>query len=318
MTTMRAVVADHPGGPEVLQLKEVARPAPGPLEVLVRVHAAGVNPTDWKGRSPGSDRFVRGFPAIFGYDVAGVVEETGLGVTWLRPGDEVMGMPRFPELPGAYAEYIAAPSRQFVRKPASLTFEEAAALPLAALTAWQGLIDTAGVRAGQRVLVHAAAGGVGHLAVQVAKSVNAHVIGTASAAKHDLVRGLGADEVIDYREQDFTEVLRDRPVDVVFDPIAGETGLRSLAVLKDGGRLVAILPPDDETLAEARRRGIHAGFTIVEQDRLGLTAIADLVDRGELRVELDSVYSLADAAQAHRRGETNRAAGKIVLRVRER
>jgi NADPH:quinone reductase-like Zn-dependent oxidoreductase len=315
MKTMRAVVADQPGGPEVLQLREVERPTAGPLEILVRVRAAGVNPSDWKGRSSAGGLFGRSFPAIFGYDVAGVVEETGPGVTWLRAGDEVMGMPGFPALPGGYAEYVAAPSRQFVRKPASLSFEEAAGLPLAALTAWQGLIDTAGLRAGQRVLVHAAAGGVGHLAVQIAKSRGAHVIGTASTAKHEFVRSLGADEVIDYRDRDFTEVLRDQPVDVVFDPVAGETGLRSLQVLGDGGWLVSLLPPDDAAVAEAGRRGVHTGFTVVEQDRLGLTAIADLAGQGALRVQIDSVHPLADAAQAHRRGETNRASGKIVLRV---
>ncbi|HEX8869585.1 MAG TPA: NADP-dependent oxidoreductase, partial [Lentzea sp.] len=217
---MQAVVADQPGGPEVLRLREVERPVAGPLEVLVRVRAAGVNPSDWKGRASGGGRFERSFPAILGYDVAGVVEAVGPGVTWLRPGDEVMGMPKFPALPGAYAQYVAAPSRHFVRKPASLSFEEAAGLPLAALTAWQGLVDTARLRAGQRVLVHAAAGGVGHLAVQIAHSLGAEVIGTTSAAKHEFVRSLGADDVIDYRTQDFAEVLSDRPVDVVLDTLA--------------------------------------------------------------------------------------------------
>lgn len=309
---MRAIVATKTGGPEVLELQEVERPEPGLTEILVRVHAAGINPTDWKARAGGGRS---GFPAILGYDVAGVVEAVGAGVTWLRVGDEVLGMPKFPVLPGAYAEYVVAQSRQFVRKPKDLSFEQAAGLPLAALTAWQGLVDTGQVRAGQRVLVNAAAGGVGHLAVQIAKSLGAYVIGIASAAKHEFVRSLGADEVIDYRTQDFVDVLRGQPVDVVFDPIAGDSSLRAVQVLKDGGALVSILSVDEKAAAEAQRRGIHAEFTLVEPDRLALTAITDLVEQGKLRVELDSVFPLAEAAEAHRRGETNRATGKIVLRV---
>ncbi|GAA1513360.1 NADP-dependent oxidoreductase [Kribbella lupini] len=309
---MRAVVARSAGGPEVLRLEHVPRPSPGLTEILVRVHAAGVNPTDWKGRAEGTHG---GGPVILGYDVAGVVEEVGFGVTWLRVGDEVLGMPKFPVLPGAYAEYVVAPSRQFVRKPEALSFEQAAGLPLAALTAWQGLVETGGLRSGQRVLVHAAAGGVGHLAVQLAKSFGAYVVGTASAAKHEFVRSLGADEVIDYRTEDFADVLRTRPVDLVFDPIAGDTGRRSLDVLLDGGSYVSILPVDEATAQEGRRRGIRAEFTLVEPDRLALTAITDLVARGKLRVELDAVFPLADAAEAHRRGETNQATGKIVLTV---
>ncbi|WP_034263508.1 NADP-dependent oxidoreductase [Actinospica robiniae] len=312
--TMQAVVAESAGGPEVLTLREVPRPVPGLTEILVRVRAAGVNPTDWKTRA-GRGLGTRSFPTILGYDVAGVVEEVGPGVTMYKPGDEVLGMPLFPTPPGGYAEFVAAPSRHFVRKPAALSFEEAAGLPLAALTAWQGLFDTAKLTAGQRVLVHAAAGGVGHLAVQIAKSAGAYVIGTASAAKHDFVRALGADEMIDYRSVDFAQVLRETPVDVVFDPIAGDYSARSISVLKDGGALVSILPVPPEAAETARVRAIPTGFTLVEPDRLGLTAIVGLVEQGRLRVEIDSVFPLAEAAQAHRRGETNRASGKIVLRV---
>ncbi|NEA30659.1 NADP-dependent oxidoreductase [Streptomyces sp. SID13031] len=313
--TMQAVVAKGSGGPEVLQLEQVERPAPGLTEILVRVRAAGINPTDWKARAEGGRLSEKDFPAILGYDVAGVVEEVGIGVTWLRVGDEVLGMPKFPVLPGAYAQYVVAQSRQFVRKPEVLSFEQAAGLPLAALTAWQGLVETGRLRSGERVLVHAAAGGVGHLAVQIAKSRGAYVIGTASAAKHDFLRSLGVDEVIDYRTEDFVDVLRAQPVDLVFDPIAGDTGLRSLQVLKDGGSYVSILPVDEATAQEGRRRGIRAEFTLVEPDRLALTAITDLVEQGELRVEIDSVFPLAEAAAAHRRGETNQATGKIILHV---
>jgi NADPH:quinone reductase-like Zn-dependent oxidoreductase len=314
MTKMRAIIAERQGGPEVLRLREVERPTPGLTEILVRVHAAGVNPTDWKSRSGGGIAS-RSFPLILGYDVAGVVEEAGPGVTLYQPGDEVLGMPKFPHLPGAYAEYVAAPARHFAPKPASLSFEEAAGLPLAALTAWQGLIDTGKLTAGQRVLIHAAAGGVGHLAVQIAKSLGAYVTGTASAAKYEFVRGLGADEVIDYHTADFVKVLRDRPVDVVFDTIAGDYSGRSLAALKDGGVLVSILPVGEAAMKEAERRGIPTGFTLVEPDRLALTAIVHLIEQGRLKVAIDSVFPLEDAAEAHRRSETGRALGKIVLRV---
>jgi NADPH:quinone reductase-like Zn-dependent oxidoreductase len=311
---MRAVVAEHTGPPEVLVEREVPRPAPGMTEILVRVRAAGVNPTDWKARS-GGGLPGKNFPAILGYDVAGVVEEVGPGVTIYRPGDEVLGMPSFPLLPGAYAEYVVGPSRHFVPKPARMSFEEAAGLPLAGLTAWQGLVDTAKLRAGQRVLVHAAGGGVGHLAVQIAKSLGAYVIGTAGAAKHEFIRMLGADEVIDYRDEDFVAALAGRPVDVVLDPIAGDYSCRSLKVLDAGGVLVSILPVDQDAMVEARRRGTPTGFTLVEPDRLALSAIADLVEQGRLRVEIDSVFPLAEAAEAHRRGELNHTGGKIVLRV---
>ena len=314
--TMKAVVVQQPGGPETLELREVARPEPGLTEIRVRVRAAGVNPTDWKARA-GGGLPGKTFPAILGYDVAGVIEEVGPGVTMYRPGDAVLGMPKFPVLPGGYAEYVAGPSRHFVPKPESLSFEEAAGLPLAALTAWQGLVDTARLKPGQRVLVHAAAGGVGHLAVQIAKSLGAHVIGTASAAKHEFLRGLGADELIDYHTADFADVLRNDPVDVVFDPIAGDYSARSLEVLKDGGVLVSILSVDPQAAKEAERRGIPTGFTLVEPDRLALTALADLVEQGRLHVAIDSVFPLARAADAHRHGETNRAQGKIVLRVSE-
>ena len=312
---MLAVLAPNAGPPEVLELREVDRPVPGLTEILVRVRAAGINPTDWKSRGgvglPGL-----ALPAILGYDVAGVVEAVGPGVTHFRPGDEVLGMPKFPVFPGGYAQFVAAPSRRFVRKPARLSFEQAAGLPLAGLTAWQTLVETAGLASGERVLIHAAAGGVGHLAVQVAKSRGAYVIGTASAAKHEFVRGLGADEVIDYRTTDFVDVLQDAPVDVVLDPITGEYSLRSLSVLKDGGHLVSILPvTSPEAHKQARSRGIEAAFTLVEPDRLGLTALVELVERGLLEVAIDAVFPLAEAAAAHRHGEQNRAAGKIVLSV---
>ncbi|MFE1170916.1 NADP-dependent oxidoreductase [Streptomyces sp. NPDC058773] len=312
---MRAVSQDAAGGPEVLKVITTGRPVPGPTEILVRVHAAGVNPTDWKTRDSG--RFLTGSsaqPFILGFDVSGVVEAVGLGVTLFEPGDTVFGMPRFPHPAGAYAEYVTAPARHFARLPADLDHVRGAALPLAALTAWQALVDTAQVQPGARVLIHAAAGGVGHLAVQIAKARGAYVIGTARRAKHDFLRGLGADELIDYTEQDFATAVQD--VDIVLDTIGGDYGARSLRTLRPGGSLVSILPPDDSLPADqARAAGVRAQFVLVEPDRAGLQAVADLVNTGKLRVNIDSVLPLEDAAKAHALGETGRTTGKIVLTV---
>ena len=312
--TMTAIAAPRWGGPDVLETVTVPRPQPGPTEILVAVHAAGVNPTDWKGRATGGFG-MWGDPPILGYDVSGVVEAVGPGASLFVPGDEVFGMPRFPEQAGAYAEYVAAPSRHFARKPDGLDHVHAAALPLVGLTAWQALAEVAQVRPGQRVLVHAAAGGVGHVAVQIAKALGAHVIGTASAPKHELVRSLGADELIDYRETDFAAVLSE--LDVVIDTIGGDYALRSLSVLRRGGIHVALPRPDDPAVeARARELGVSSGWTLVEPDRGGLLAITELVESGKLRVEVSDVFPLAEAAEAHRRGESGRTTGKLVLKVR--
>ncbi|MEV7519904.1 NADP-dependent oxidoreductase [Streptomyces sp. NPDC091371] len=307
---MRAVVVSQWGGPEVLTETEIERPVPGLNEILVRVHAAGVNPVDGKTRASGG-LITWGETPIVGWDVSGTVEAVGPGVTLYSPGDEVYGMPHFPRQAGGYAEYVVGPARHFARKPASLDHVGAAALPLAALTAWQALVDTAGVTAGQRVLVHAAAGGVGHLAVQIAKARGAYVIGTASAGKHELVRELGADEVIDYRTADFEDVVTD--VDIVIDSLGGEHGQRSLKVLKPGGHLVTLPSPDDVPAAGAE--GVHTGWTLVEPDFRGLVEIAALVEAGKLRPVIDTVLPLAQASKAHEIVEQGRTTGKIVLTV---
>ncbi|TXS56126.1 NADP-dependent oxidoreductase [Streptomyces sp. t39] len=309
---MRAIGQDVLGGPEVLKIVETERPEPGPSEVLVRVHAAGVNPTDLWHRETGG--LLADHPVRLGWDVSGTVEAVGLGVTVYRPGDAVYGMPRLPLPAGAYAEYLTAPARQLAPRPAGLSHTEAAALPVAALTAWQSLVDTAGVAAGQRVLVHAAAGGVGHLAVQIAKARGAYVIGTASGPKHAFVQALGADEVVDHRETDFTEAVKD--VDVVLDAVGGEYGPRSLDVLRPGGTLVSLASPAEAYLADAaRQRGLRAGFMIVEPDAGGLREIAALVESGRLRVHVDAVLPLAEAGRAHELVAGGRARGKIVLAV---
>ncbi|MFI9550120.1 NADP-dependent oxidoreductase [Nonomuraea endophytica] len=255
-------------------------------------------------------------PFVVGWDVSGVVEAVGAGVTLYKPGDEVFGMLDYPRGAGAYAEYVAAPSRNFARKPVGTDHVRAAALPVAALTAWQALVDTADVRPGQRVLIHAAAGGVGHLAVQIAKARGAYVIGTASAAKHDFVRGLGADEVIDYTRTDFAEVVSD--VDVVLNTVGGDYGPRSLPTLRSGGILISILFSHSENMEPAAKaRNIRLENLTVEADHAAITAIAKLAGEGLLRVEIDGVLPLEQAAEAHRRGETGRTTGKLVLTVAE-
>src|ERR687894_1430792 len=236
---MRVITQLSTGGPEVLELGQAEIPEPLPTEIRVRVGAAGVNPVDWKTRAgAGMAQVIGPPPFTVGWDVAGTVDAVGRGVTRFAVGDAVFGMPWFPRQAGAYAEFVTAPSRHFAHPPAGLSEVGAAGLPLAGLTAWQALVDIAGVQAGQRVLVHAAAGGVGHLAVQIAKSRGAHVIGTASSAKHNLLHDLGIDEAIDYRAEAFEKAVE--PVDLVLDLIGGEVSVRSLDVMHPEGRLVCL------------------------------------------------------------------------------
>ncbi|MFF8781697.1 NADP-dependent oxidoreductase [Streptomyces sp. NPDC015140] len=312
MNTMRAIGQDVLGGPEVLKEVRPPRPEPRPNEVLVRVRAAGVNPTDWKHRANGG--FLGEPPFVLGWDVSGTVEAVGIGVAAFAPGDEVFGMLSYPFGHGSHAEYVTAPARTFTHKPAGIDHVQAGALPLVSLTAWQALVERADVRPGQRVLIHAAAGGVGHVAVQIAKARGAHVIGTASAGKHEFLRSLGADETVDYRETDFTEAVKD--VDVVLDTIGGDTSLRSLRVLRPGGVVVSILPVgSNEFFEEAERLGVRAVRMLVDADRADMEAIASLVEAGKLKATIEKTFPLAEAAEAHALGETGRTTGKIVLVV---
>ncbi|MEV7144995.1 MULTISPECIES: NADP-dependent oxidoreductase [unclassified Streptomyces] len=312
VNTMRAVGQDVLGGPEVLKLIETARPAPRPNEVLVRVRAAGLNPTDWKHRENGG--FLGEPPFVLGWDVSGTVEETGIGVAAFRPGDEVFGMVPYPFGHGTHAEYAIVPARALVPKPAGIDHVQAGALPLVSLTAWQALVENADVQAGQRVLIHAAAGGVGHVAVQIAKARGAYVIGTASAAKHDFLREIGVDEPVDYRAVDVTQTVRD--ADVVLDTIGGDTSVASLRALRPGGILVSILPVGSaELYDEAARRGVRAVRMLVDADRAGMRAVAGLVEEGKLRAAVAGTFPLADAAKAHEVGGTGRTTGKLVLVV---
>jgi len=227
-------------------------------------------------------------------------------------GDPVFGMPWFPRPAAGYAEFVTAPSRQFARRPQALSVEQAAGLSLAGLTAWQCLVDIARVQPGQRVLIHAAAGGVGHLAVQIAKALGAYVIGTSSAAKHDLLTDLGVDEAVDYRSQKFEDVVE--PVDVVYDLIGGDVAERSLDVLHPDGIQISLPSVAAAAAVEAAKaRGLHAVGMMAEPDGDGLEELAALVEGGRLRVVVDRTFPLVEAGDAHRYGEQGRTTGKIVL-----
>jgi NADPH:quinone reductase-like Zn-dependent oxidoreductase len=308
---MRAIVQDTFGGPEVLRLADVSDPAPLPTELVVLVKAIGVNPVETYIRA-GRFPFAGQPPIILGWDISGVVESVVPGTNRFAPGDEVFGMPLFPRAAKAYAERVAAPSRQLARKPPSLSHNEAAALALAGLTAWQCLVDVAGVKAGDRVLIHAAAGGVGHLAVQIAKALGAQVIGTASRGKHEFVRELGADEIVDYRGVDFMEIVKD--ADVVLETVGGDYGARSIETLRPGGLLVTIVDRLNRELAQkvsdAGRR--FAGVT-VEPDHGGLEALAALAEAGKLKVHVERAFPLEQAGDAHRYLVEAKPRGKIVL-----
>ncbi|MGW6448694.1 NADP-dependent oxidoreductase [Lentzea sp. NPDC055074] len=299
---MRVITQKTVGDAAVLEVAEVATPVAGPGQVLVKVSAAGVNPVDTYIRSGG-------FPALgeapftLGWDVAGTVEHDGEG---FAAGDEVYGLLDFPGAGGGYAEYAVLKAANLARRPSWLTVEQAGATPMVALTAWQTLVGRGGVSTGQRVLVHAAAGGVGHVAVQIAKAQGAYVIGTASAAKHDFLRSLGVDEVIDYRHQDFTEI---EPVDVVLDTVGGEYAERSARVLRPGGVLVSIIPGNPGFDVD-RAAALGIRFELF----LSVTASgADLAALPQLKVQVEHAVPLAEAAKAHELVESGRTTGKVVL-----
>jgi len=298
---MRAVVMHETGGPDVLQLEDVDPPEPGEGEVLVRVHAASVNPIDWKMRRGGPGRPL---PAVLGIDASGTVEVSraeGFG-----EGDEVFG-----RASGAYAELATAPAGQIARKPAELSHEQAAAIPVAGMTAWQGLFDHGGLERGQTALIAGAAGGVGHFAVQFAHVAGARVIGTGSSRNRDFVLGLGADEYVDYTQQDVGEVVSG--VDVAFDTVGGETTESLLPTVREGGILVAIAgaPPEEA----ARERGVRTDVFRAGPSPEQLSRIAELVVGGQVRVELTEVLPLAEIRRAHELSESGHTRGKIVLTV---
>ena len=309
--TMKAVRIHAYGGLEVLHYADIAMPKLNPDDILVRVRAAAVNPVDWKIR----EGYLQGalkhhLPLTLGWDVSGEVVEVGPQAGGFKAGDGVYVRPDI-ERDGGYAEYIAVKASEAARKPATLDHIHAAAVPLAALTAWQALVDAADLQAGQTVLVHAAAGGVGSLAVQLAKARGARVIATASAVNTGLVAELGADQFIDYTKTRFEDAVKG--VDVVFDTIGGDTQERSWQVLKPGGMLVSVVsPPSKEIAAE---RGLRRAFVFIHADGEQLSAIAQLVDAGQMKPLIHTVLPLAEVRQAHAISQGGHARGKIVLHV---
>ncbi len=313
--TMKAIRIHNYGGPEALQYEDAPRPKPQAGEVLVRVHAAGVNPIDWKVREGHmKDFWPHKFPLILGWDLSGVVEELGpspAAAGRFKIGDEVYSVPDSTR-DGAYADYMVVRESELALKPNSLHHIRAAAVPLAALTAWQSLFDAAQLQPGQRVLIHAGSGGVGHFAVQLAKWKGAYVFATASTKNQDLLRELGVDEPIDYTKQKFEGVARD--VDLVLDLIGGETQERSWSVLKKGGVLVSLVQPPSEEKAKAL--SVRAAFVAGHPNGAQLAEIATIIDAGQLAPVIDRILPLSEARRAHELSQSSHTRGKIVLRVK--
>lgn len=309
---MRAIAIERFGGPEELVPMELPDPKVAPDSVLVRVRAAGVNPVDFKLREGRQDaRFNHRFPVVLGWDVAGVVEQAGPAVVDLAVGDEVYAYARKTEVAeGTYAELVSLPVGMVARKPAGLSFIQAAGVPLAGLTAWQALVEAAGVGRGERVLVQAAAGGVGHFAVQIAVAQGAEVVGSASPANHDFVRSLGAAEVIDYTAGPVAGQV-DPQVDVLFDLFGGEGLADARGAVRSGGRVVSLSDPQPA----GDRDDIQGRYVFVRPSASGLDALTALLDAGQLRVEIAATYPLEQAAAAHERLEQGHVRGKLVLEV---
>ncbi len=305
-TTMYAVQAHDYGQPDVLKLEQVARPTPEADQVLIQVKAAGVNPADWKYRSGMMKQFAPlQFPWTPGLDGSGIVEAVGVNVTSLKKGQEVYGILR-----GGYAEYALALAKDIQPKPASLTFEQAAALPVGALTAWGAVIEAARVEAGQRVLVHGGAGGVGAYSVQLARWKGAYVTATASANNIDFIRSLGAENVIDYQTTHFEDVLKD--VDAVIDTVGGDLPQRSLQVLRPGGIFVTVAGQLAEEAGKARNiRVVRGGRASSDK----LKKISELVEAGQLKPVVGPLFPLAEAGQAQALSQTGHGRGRIILQI---
>ncbi|XKH02513.1 NADP-dependent oxidoreductase [Marinobacter nauticus] len=315
---MRHVVYDRFGGPEVLQTTEGDVPEPGIGQVLIRVHGAGLNPIDWKTRKGlgfAARQIESSLPWTPGYDVAGEVVAVGEEVTTLAPGDKVMGLIGFPTGGGAYAEYALAQADELSIVPEELDLVTAGAVPLAALTAWQALFEMARLESGQKILILAGAGGVGHFAAQFALERGAHVIATASSANRDFLAELGVHEVIDYHSTDVADECYG--LDVVLDLIGGDTGKRALHTLSETGVLVTVpTVTADDVVSEAEAMGLRAHGMTVRPDSFHLDEIAELIEDGDVKVHIEEVFPLAEVAAAHERLESGHVRGKLVLDCR--
>jgi NADPH:quinone reductase-like Zn-dependent oxidoreductase len=307
---MKAVQISKFGDQSVLELNDISIPTPAENEVLIKVKAAAVNPVDWKIREGYLQPMLNhSLPLTLGWDVAGEVVVAGTQVTNLKVGDAVYSRPNIAKN-GSYAEYMTAVADEVAIKPTSLSWQEAAGVPLTSLTAWQSLYELTNVQANERVLIHAGSGAVGQFAIQLAKLRGAYVYTTTSAKNTDLVLGLGADQAIDYHQEDFSEL---KDLDVVFDTIGGETLANSWVTLKQGGRLVSIVANPSEEIAA--KHGVSAFFCFVQPSSEQLNEITKLADAGRFKVNIDSEFPLDQVAQAHARSETGRAQGKIIINV---
>jgi NADPH:quinone reductase-like Zn-dependent oxidoreductase len=327
-TTMKAIRIHAYGGPEVLRYENVPRPIVGPDEILIHVFAAGINPSDWKTRTgfkdlpEGRRPPLPSLPLILGLDVSGVVEAVGAQVTTFQRGDAVYGTTRLGEglaggtesVSGAYAEYTTTLASNLALKPVSIDHLHAAAVPTAALTAWQALFEHGKLEAGQSVLVNGAAGGVGHLAVQLAKARGARVIGVASGRHETFLRKIGVDQFIDYTTTPLEQVVHD--VDLVLDAVGARDGDRLLSVLKRGGRLVPVFL-GQYSAARAAAASITISLCLMRTDATQLIEIGELIDAGRVQVAVEMVVPLREARKAHERGEGQHQRGKIVLQVME-
>ncbi len=312
-STMKAIVIHKYGGPEVLKYEDVPRPEPKADQILIRVIAAGVNPVDGMIRSGMFAKNGNGaFPLILGGDIAGIVERAGNEITKFKAGDPVFAYVSL-DSGGGYAQYAVVPERDAAPKPESLTYVEAAGVPIVALTAWQALNDAAKLNAGQTVLIHGGSGGVGSFAIQIAKARGAKVIATASTANQDVLKQLGADVAIDYTKQKFEEIAKD--VDVVLDSVGKDTLTRSYGVVKKGGIIVSLVARPHQS--ELEKHGIRGVALSVEPNSGELAQIGKLIDDKKIRVIVSQTFPLSEAAKAHEQVATGHTRGKIVLKVAE-
>jgi len=308
--TQKAVRIHSYGNASVLAYEDAPIPTVTGEDVLVKIHATSINPVDWKVREGYLKDFIpHKLPLILGWDLAGEIVAMGEQVKDWNVGDAVYSRPDIAR-DGTYAEYIAVRASELAHKPTSINWQQAAAVPLTALTAWQSLYEAANVKAGERVLVHAGSGGVGTFAIQLAKLRGAYVYTTASTRNVDLLKSLGADEVIDYTKSDFST---QRDLDVVFDTLGGDVLDKSWQTLKRGGRLVSIISNPDVQTAE--QHGVTPLFCFVQPSAAQLLELASLIDAGKIQVVIDSVFPLKDIAQAHEKSESGHSRGKIVIQV---
>ena len=311
---MKAIVIEAYGSSDQLIEKEVAKPTIEDNQVLVELHATSINPIDWKLREGYlEEKFPFKFPIILGWDAAGIITDVGSQVTNFQVGDHVFARPAT-TANGTYAEYTAIDEDLLAKMPENLSFEEAATVPLTGLTAWQCLVDFSGIKSGDKVLIHAGSGGVGSFAIQIAKSFGAYVASTASGNNEEFLKELGVDEFINYKEENFEEIIHD--YDIVVDTMGAETQEKSFDVLKKGGKLVSIVQPPDEEITKSK--GITAGFLWLEENGKQLAELGNLIKKEQVKTNVGHIFPLNEAGmrEAHKLSESHHAKGKIAIKIK--